>query len=150
MRRLTMLLPLLMPLPAEANEAFCPSLQRLVAAAQWAFNDVGRAPHLIPGSVVERRGETRLLDGPVRGAIFATMFRTQGREHAPEVARHFEQLHGQIGHCLSGAQASPVTRAAGGAEAHWTTPYAVVRLRTDMGEGFASTMEVEITVASRW
>ncbi|PWS34074.1 hypothetical protein DFH01_27500 [Falsiroseomonas bella] len=150
MRRLSLLLPLLMPLPAEANEAFCPALKRLVAAAQWGFNDIGLAPHLIPGSIAERRGVTRVLDGPERGAIFATMLRTESREHAAEVRHRFDALRGEIGHCLSDAQASPVSGGQGGQQAHWTMPYAVVRLRADGGDGFASTSEVEITVAARW
>jgi hypothetical protein len=150
MRRLSLLLPLLMPLPAEANEAFCPALKRLVAAAQWGFNDIGEAPHLIPGSVAERRGVTRLPDGPPRGAIFAIMLRAEGREHAAQAGHRFDQLRGEIGQCLSDAQASPVAGGQGGQDAHWTTPYAFVRLRAEGGDGVASTAEVEITVASRW
>jgi hypothetical protein len=33
---------------------------------------------------------------------------------------------------------------------HPDTPYAVVRLRSEGGDGVAATAEVEITVASRW
>ncbi|WP_137177480.1 hypothetical protein [Roseomonas sp. AR75] len=150
MRRLSLLLPLLMPLPAEANEAFCPALKRLTAAAQWGFNDIARAPHLIPGSISEHRGVVRRMDGPERGAIFATMLRAEGREHQPQIARRFEQLQGEIGHCLSDAQPTPPSRAATEVKTSWATPYAVVELRADLGDGFASTMEVEIVVSSRW
>jgi hypothetical protein len=154
MRRLSLLsallLPWLLPAPAAANDAFCPALQRLVAGARWSFNDIGLAPHLIPGSVAERRGVVQILDGPPRGAIFAVMQRVQGREHEAQIVHGFDQLHGRIAQCLPDAQASPTSRAPTEVRSTWTTPYAVVLLRADRGDGFAATMDLEIVVASRW
>lgn len=150
MRRLLLTLPLLAPLPALANDAFCQALERVVTAAQFSFDSLPRAAHLLPGSIEERRGIVRTPEGPSRNAVFALMLRVDGRQHAPQVTQRFAALQSQIAACLPDAQASRVERGQGSAEqTHWTTQYAVIGLRADDATTGA-TAEVELMVAARW
>ena len=69
----------------------------------------------------------------------------------PSVAeQHFRDLHGEIARCLLDAESGPVIPGQGGARMSWTTQQAVVHLRREDGDGFASNAEIEVTVASRW
>jgi hypothetical protein len=148
----------LLPLPAPAQPpqqhgeaaAFCAALRRLAAAAASGFDSVDRAPHLVPGSVEERRGVTAAADGPPRAVLYAVMARAPSRQRPNPVAARFEALRAEVARCLPEAEAGPVTQGQGGAQARWTTPQAVIGLRRDDGEGFASDAELELSVASRW
>jgi hypothetical protein len=130
--------------------AFCAALRRLAAAAASGFESIDRAPHLIPGSVEERRGVTAAADGPPRAVLHAVMLRDPSRQRPNPVVARFEALRAEITRCLPEAEAGPVAQGQGGAQARWTTPQAVIGLRRDDGEGFASDAELELSVASRW
>lgn len=150
MRRLLLLVALFAPLPAAAQDAFCTGLQRLVEQARWGFSDLGLGGRVLHGSVQERRGVLESPDGPARGAFFAIMLNAPSRELAAVVAPRFQALHTEIARCLPTAEGGATQAGQGGAVAVWRTPYAVVRLRREDGDGFASTAEIEVVVASRW
>lgn len=154
-RLLTLLVLLAAPLPALAQgqprqDPFCTALRQLVTAAASGFDYVPRGQRLIPGSVDERRGVTRTGDGPPRGVIYAVMLRDQSRQRPNPVVARFTALQGQITRCLPEAEAGPVVQGQGGLTTSWRTPQAIIGLRRDDGEGFASTAEVELSVAARW
>jgi hypothetical protein len=149
--RLIPLLLLLFAMPASAQSpaSFCAALHTVVQQAASAFDNLPSAPHLIPGSVVERRGMLQAPNGPARAALFAIMLRTQSRRPSPAEHR-FEQLSAEIAQCLTEAPAAHISQVHNGVVATWTLPRAVVVLRRDDGDGFQSTAEIELTVASRW
>lgn len=160
MRRLVLLLPLL-PSPALGQgagpsaahgrpDAFCNGLRQLVGAAGSGIADLPRDSRLLPGSIEERRGITRSGDGPPRAVFYAIMLREPARAGPSPVAARFRALRGVITHCLPDAQAAPAAEGQGGTTARWTLPTAIVGLRHDDGAGFASSAEVEVSVASRW
>jgi hypothetical protein len=160
-RRLALLLlPLLVPLDAAAQQrnaprgqdAFCAALTQLAGAAGSGFDYLPRGQQLIPGSVNERRGIAARGSGggPPRAAFFAVMMRDESRQRPNPVVPRFEQLRQQITRCLPDAVANPVTLGQGGAVTSWTLQMAIIGLRRDDGEGAASTAEVELSVQSRW
>lgn len=153
MRRLALLLPLplLAPLPVapQPHDAFCAGLLHLVQAAPSGFAYVDRGQRVVPGSLDERRGVLAAAFGPPRAAYHAMMLRTPA-EHGSTTQARFHALQAQIGHCLPGIPATPVTAGEGGAHIAWTTDQAVILLRREDGQGGASTAEVEISVAARW
>lgn len=154
MRRSLLLLPLLLaPLAARAEappSPFCAGLRRLVAAAASGFDYLPANQRLLPGSVEERRGITRTEGGPPRAVFYAVMLQDASRRHPNPVEARFHALAAEITRCLPDATASPAQVREGGAVAGWTTPQALVGLRRDDGQGFASTAEVTLSVASRW
>ena len=160
MRRLVLLLPLL-PSPALGQgagpsaahgrpDAFCNGLRQLVGAAASGFDYLPRDSRLLPGSIEERRGITRSGDGPPRAVFYAVMLREAAREGPNPAAARFRTLQAEITRCLPDAQAAPAAEGQGGAVARWSLPTAIVGLRRDDGAGFASSMEVEVSVAPRW
>jgi hypothetical protein len=154
MRRLALLLPLplLAPLPVapQTHDAFCAGLLHLVQAAPSGFAYVDRGQRVVPGSVEERRGTLTAAFGPPRAAYHAMMLRAPAAQHPNPVEGRFHGLQAQIGHCLPGIAATPVTAGEGGAHIAWTTDQAVILLRREDGQGGASTAEVELSVAARW
>lgn len=155
MRRALLLISILAPLqaaaqPARNADALCTGLHYLVAAAPSGFDYVPRDPRQIPGSIEERRGIVRTGDGPPRAVFYAVMLRDASRERPNPVQARFRSLQAAIARCLPDAQAAPVSEGAHGAMATWTLPQALIALRRDDGEGFASTAELELSVAARW
>ncbi|MBX9700255.1 MAG: hypothetical protein K2X74_12515 [Acetobacteraceae bacterium] len=158
MRRLALICVLALTLPPEAtaqgsrrgDDPFCTALRQVVNAAGSGFDYLPRNQRLLPGSVEERRGITRTGDGPPRAVVYAIMLRDNSGERPSPAAARFQALQAAISRCLPDAQASPPQAAPRGATAAWTLPMALIGLRRDEGEGFASSAEVEISVASRW
>ncbi len=152
MPRLTLVLALLLALPAsaQANERFCAAMRFVAASAQGGFDSMPRAAHTLPGSVEEWRGMTRSEDGPVRGAFFALMVRHDARARPNPATARFHELAREIAQCLPDASAQGVTEGEGGARAAWQTPYANISLRLVEGGRELADSTVQITVASRW
>jgi hypothetical protein len=152
LHRLILLPPLLASLPtqAQATEAFCAGLRQLVEAAANGFDNLPIGEHHLPGSINERRGITQSPDGPPRAAYYATMMSSPSHRQPSAAELHFHELHGEIARCLPDAENGPVIPGQGGARMSWTTQQAMVHLRREDGDGFASNAEVEVTVASRW
>jgi hypothetical protein len=152
LRRLILLLPLLAQTPtqAQATDAFCLGLRQLVEAAANGFDYLPLGERRLPNSLNERRGITQSPDGPPRAAYYATMMSTPSRRQLSAAELHFSELNAEIGRCLLGAESGPMIRGQDGVRTSWTTPRAVVHLRREDGDGFASSAEVEVIVASRW
>jgi hypothetical protein len=152
LRCLILLFPLLalMPIQAKATDAFCAGLRQLVEAAANGFDSLPLGERRLLGSLNERRGITQSSDGPPRAAYYATMMSGPSRRQPSAAELHFRELHGEIARCLLGAEDGPMIGGQGGARTSWTTPQAVVHLRREDGDGFASNAEVEVIVASRW
>lgn len=142
------------PLPAaaqaHANDAFCAGLRQLVAAAASGFDYLPANQRLLPGSIAERRGVTRSEGGPPRAAFFAVMLRDASAQRPNPAEARFRALQAAIPRCLPDVAAGPGGEGPRGAVASWTIQQAVIGLRYDAGDGFASTAEIEISVASRW
>jgi hypothetical protein len=151
-RRLILLLPLLalVPIQARATDAFCAGLRQLVEASADGFDYLPLGQRLLPGSLHERRGIAQSPDGPPRAAYYATMMSGPSSRKPSAADQRFRELHGTIARCMPDAESGPTIEAQGGARTSWTTPRAVVHLRREDGDGFASNAEVEVTVASRW
>jgi len=146
------MLPLLAPAPAEAQAPgpCCAGLRQLVAAAGSGFDYLPTGQRLLPGSIEERRGTLEAQGGPPRAVFYAIMMRDASARRPNPVEAHFHALSAEIGRCMPEAEASPARPGQGGAVAAWTLPRAVVGLRRDDGQGFASSALVEVSVASRW
>jgi hypothetical protein len=152
LRRLIPLLAILLPstLAAQPADRFCAGLRQLVAATQSSFEYLPQGVQLLPGSIAERRGITSSDGGPARAAIFAVMLRTPSRQRPNPVEARARALEAEISRCLPGAERREPLQQQNGAVLRWVTEWAVVSLRRDDGDGFASDAEVEVTVASRW
>lgn len=152
MRRLLLLGGLLLPLPtvAQAQDAFCNGLRRVVQSAADGFMEMPEGDRLIPGTTQQWRGTLEDADGPARGAVFMLLDLDPARRAAATVDVHFRRYAEEIGRCLPDAQASGVMPAQRGAIAMWQNGQARVRLRRDDGDGGASSAQLELAVASRW
>jgi hypothetical protein len=150
LRRLALLATLLAPLPAEAQDAFCAGLQRLVRGAANGFLEIPAGGRILHGSLEERRGVVRSEEGPARGGYLALMLTAPSRERPNPAVTRFHALQAEIARCLPDAQAGQVQRVDRGQRVVWTTPQARIVLRSDEGDGFASNAEVDVAVVSRW
>lgn len=145
-----LLAPLLAAAPAEAQDAFCAGLQRLVRGAANGFLEIPAGGHVLHGSLHEQRGTVRADEGPARAAYIALMMTGPSGGRPNPAAARFHALQGEITRCLPDAQAAPPQRVDRGQRAIWTTAQSRVVLRSDEGDGFASTAEVDVAVVSRW
>jgi hypothetical protein len=152
MRPLLLALSLTLALPgaASANAAFCTALRQVVQAAQSRFDWMPRAGHNIPGAVEERHGTLQTPGGAPRGVFYAVMSRHDARQHPDPTPDRFRALQHDIGQCLAGASFLGVTETPSGAQAAWTTPYAVVGLRRADGGAVVPDSILELSIASRW
>ncbi len=137
-------------MPAAAQDAFCAGLQRLVRGAASGFLEIPAGGHVLRGSLHEQRGMVRSDEGPARGAYIALMMTGPSSGRPNPAATRFHALQAEITRCLPDAQPSAPQRVDRGQRAIWTTPQARVVLRSDEGDGFASTAEVDVAVVSRW
>ena len=150
MRRLTLLPLLLAPLPgeAQAQDAFCTGVRTVVAGAAQDFAEMPLARQIIHGSVTERRGMTP--GDPPRAAFYAIMLRDNSERAPRDADARFRALEAEITRCLPQAAASGVNRGDRGSYMTWTLERAVVGLRSEIVQGFATSGEVELSISSRW
>jgi hypothetical protein len=140
---------LALPSAARADDAFCNALRHVIETARWDMNSLANRPHNIPGSIQEHRG-TAMFGGEPHAVFTALMLSEPAAQARAHIAPRFAALHAQIAHCIPDAQGGQVEQLQGWSRAIWTLPRALVQLRRQDGEGFASTAEIEIAVATRW
>ena len=150
MRRLALFPLLLAPISAEAQDAFCTGLRQIVQAAAQDFAELPLGTHYLHGSINERRGVVSTQGGPPRGVYYAVMLRDESSRAPAQADARFRALQGEIGRCLPQAQATPAAPTERGRLASWTLERAVVGLREEVAQGFATSAEVEVSIASRW
>jgi hypothetical protein len=152
MRPLLLALSLTLALPgaAAANSAFCTALHQMVQAAQSRFDWMPRTGRNVPGSIDERHGTLQTPGGGPRGVFYAVMARHDARQPPDPTVDRFRALQHEIGACLTDASFQGVTEGQGGAQASWTTQYAVVGLRRAAGGREVPDSIVELSIASRW
>jgi hypothetical protein len=155
MRRLILAAVLLAPLPtlglAQAPDAFCTGLRRIVQAAAQDFVELPAGTHYLHGSVAERRAVAPPFQGgPPRAVYYAVMLRDESPRAFTLAEQHMRSLQTEINRCLPQAQVSGIASNDRGTLQTWTMERAVVGLRREDSRGFASSTEIEVSITSRW
>jgi hypothetical protein len=151
MRRLFLAAALLAPFSAQAQDAFCTGLRRVVQAAAQDFVELPAGTHYLHGSVDERRAVAPPFQGgPPRAVYYAVMLRDDSPRAFTLAESHMRRLQADIAGCLPQAQASGVASNDRGSLQTWTMERAVVGLRREDSRGFASSTEIVVSITSRW
>lgn len=134
---------LLAAAPAWAEDAFCPALRRVLAAAPGDFRAIPEGDHVFPGAL---RSLRQLDYAP--GREHAASFHVTLAEHEPNRAqapRLYRQLRRAIPECLPEAELLRETRVPAQHGVIWTLPGAEVEMLLDRPPG-AGNYALEIAV----